>query len=213
MLKSTFGHVKTVLCLGAHADDIEIGCGGTILRLLQIHPGMAVHWHVFGAPAGRRLEARRSAREFLASAGTAHIQVAGFRESYFPGQWVRIKQALEQVRRRYEPDLIFTHWRDDRHQDHRVLSDLTWNAFRDHLILEYEIPKYDGDLGNPNVYVGLNEEVTTLKISAILRHFRSQASKHWFTEDTFRSIMRLRGIECGPGTVFAEGFYGRKLVL
>lgn len=208
-----WGHVRRVLCLGAHADDVEIGCGGTILRLVRERPEVEVHWYVFSGPGSRRNEARASAREFLKKVGRCRIGIARFRESYFPGEWVKIKDEFERIRRQYDPDLIFTHWRDDRHQDHRVLSDLTWNAFRHHAILEYEIPKYDGDLGQPNLYVTLEAEDCHRKLALIMRHFRTQATKHWFTEETFLALLRLRGIECGPGIRYAEAFYSRKLVV
>jgi LmbE family N-acetylglucosaminyl deacetylase len=204
---------RVVLCIGAHADDIEIGCGGTLLRLVQSRPGLQVHWHVLSATGARQREARASARAWLRTAGRAQIEVAGFRESYFPDQWAAIKDRVEQIRATCEPNLIFTHWRDDAHQDHRVVSELTWNAFRSHTILEYEIPKYDGDLGRPNVYVGLDDRIARRKVAALMRHFRSQATKHWFTADTFYALMRLRGIECGGRTRFAEAFHARKLVV
>jgi LmbE family N-acetylglucosaminyl deacetylase len=204
---------KLVLCLGAHADDIEIGCGGTLMRLLETWPGAEVHWHVFSAPGPRRGEAMRSAKQWLATAGARTVKAWSFRESYFPDQWAAVKDAMEQVRASCEPDLIFTHWREDRHQDHRVISDLTWNAFRDHAILEYEIPKYDGDFGQPNVYVPLDETACRRKVKALMRNFPSQASKHWFTPDTLLALPRLRGIECGPRVQYAEAFHARKLVL
>lgn len=207
-----FTEATSVLLIGAHADDIEIGCGGTLLKLLEGRGDVNVHWHVFSAPGDRRREARSSAMDFLGKNRRAKVVVHRFRESYFPDQWSAIKEALEEARQEFEPDLVFTHWREDRHQDHRVLSDLTWNTFRSHTILEYEIPKYDGDLGNPNVYVALDEAVCRRKVSALLRHFRSQTSKHWFTDDTFFALLRLRGLECGPRARFAEAFYGRKIV-
>jgi LmbE family N-acetylglucosaminyl deacetylase len=204
---------RTVLCLGAHADDIEIGCGGTLFRLLESRPKLEVHWHVLSAPGPRQREARRSAAAWLRRARKSHVEVQEFRESYFPDQWAAIKDRVEQIRANSDPDLIFTHRRDDLHQDHRVVSDLTWNAFRGHTILEYEIPKYDGDLGNPNLYVALDERVCRRKVLALMRHFRTQTAKHWFTEDTFLALLRLRGIECGSHTHFAEAFHARKLVV
>jgi LmbE family N-acetylglucosaminyl deacetylase len=168
---------------------------------------------VASAPGERAREARLSAREWLAAARSSTIEIGRFRESYFPHQWAALKDAFEQLKRTCEPHLVFTHWREDRHQDHRVVSDLTWNTFRHHTILEYEIPKYDGDLGNPNVYVPLDEATSTRKAATILRCFKSQARKGWFTEDAFLAMLRLRGIECGPRARFAEAFYGRKLVV
>jgi LmbE family N-acetylglucosaminyl deacetylase len=204
---------RTVLCLGAHADDIEIGCGGTLLRLLERWPEVDVHWHVFSAPGARRREAERSAAAWLTGASRTTVRIGRFRESYFPDHWAAIKRAVERIRQSCDPDLVFTHWRDDRHQDHRVLSDLAWNAFRQHTILEFEIPKYDGDLGQPNVYVGLDEAVCRRKTELLMRHFPTQRTKHWFTPDTFMALLRLRGLECGPDAHYAEAFHGRKLVI
>lgn len=204
---------RSILCVGAHADDIEIGCGATLLRLFESWPQVEVHWHVLSAPGPRGREASRSAAAWLRAVRKSHVDVLAFRESYFPDQWADIKNRVEQIRASCEPDLIFTHRRDDLHQDHRVVSDLTWNAFRSHTILEYEIPKYDADLGNPNLYVALDHRVCRRKVAALIRHFGSQTTKPWFTEDTFFALLRLRGIECGGPTHFAEAFYARKLVL
>jgi LmbE family N-acetylglucosaminyl deacetylase len=205
--------LRRVLCLGAHSDDIEIGCGATVLRFLRDQEGIEVHWVVFSAQGRRAQEARRSAADFLRTAGRRRVRIATFRESYFPSEWPGIKDEFERVKRRFNPDLVLTHCRDDRHQDHRVLSDLVWNTFRSHLVLEYEIPKYDADLGAPNVYVPVEKELCQRKLDALLRHFRSQADKHWFTADTFWALLRLRGIECASPTGFAEAFYGRKVCL
>jgi LmbE family N-acetylglucosaminyl deacetylase len=204
--------IKKLLCLGAHSDDIEIGCGATILRLIREHAGIQIYWFVFSAHGPRGREARQSAREFLQGA-RSQVRVAQFKESYFPSKWPAIKDAFEQVKREFEPDLVLTQYRDDRHQDHRVLSDLAWNTFRNHLVLEYEIQKYDGDLGTPNVYVPVERELCERKIATLLRHFKTQTNKHWFTEDTFWALMRLRGIESAASSGFAEAFYGRKLCL
>ena len=205
--------VKKLLCLGAHSDDIEIGCGATILRLIREQPDLEIYWLVFSARGTRAREAKASAGEFLRGIRSRRIRTMTFRESYFPDEWSRIKDTFEQVKRSFEPDLVLTHYRDDRHQDHRVLSDLAWNTFRNHLVLEYEIPKYDGDLGLPKVYVPVSRELCERKISILLRHFQSQKDRHWFTADTFRALLRLRGIECASPGGFAEAFYGRKLSL
>ncbi len=204
--------IRRVLCLGAHADDIEIGCGGTLLRLQAAQPALEVDWHVFSAPGPRRREAQASAADFLDAARRRRVKIHSFRESYFPEEWSRIKDQFERLARAVDPDLIFTHWREDRHQDHRVLSDLAWNTFRRHRILEYEIPKYDGDLGQPNVLVALPDAIVDRKLAILLQRFPSQRRRHWFTDDTLRSILRLRGIEAGPQTRYAEAFHGRKLV-
>ncbi|HKX62554.1 MAG TPA: PIG-L deacetylase family protein [Verrucomicrobiae bacterium] len=204
---------RKILCLGAHSDDIEIGCGGTLRRLIAERPGIEIWWQVFSATGERKREAEASAADFLAGVKERRIVTGEFRESYFPQDWALIKDEFEHLKQEFEPDLILTHWRDDRHQDHRVLSDLAWNTFRNHTILEYEIPKYDGDLGQPNYYVTLDESICRGKVTAILQHFRSQASRAWFTEDTFFALMRLRGIECGARARFAEAFHARKLVV
>ena len=210
MLNLRWEKLGTVLCLGAHSDDIEIGCGGTILKLLEQAPGLKVRWVVFSAEGSRAAEARASAGAFLKNATSPEVMVKNFRTSFFPFQGEAIKECFEELKGMPPPDLVFTHYRDDRHQDHRVLSDLAWNTFRDHVILEYEIPKYDGDLGNPNFYVRLNETLCQRKVEHLCDYFQTQNNKHWFTKDTFLSLMRLRGIECV--STYAEAFYSRKLV-
>ena len=213
MLKFNCDKIRTLLCLGAHSDDIEIGCGATILTLTRNHPNIAVWWVVFSAEGSRAREAKQSARQFLKDARHDSIIVKKFRTSFFPFQGKQIKEYFEQLKEMVQPDLIFTHYRDDRHQDHRVLSDLTWNTFRDHAILEYEIPKYDGDLGNPNCYVQLDKRVCDEKNQYLCKFFQTQGNKHWFSSDTFLSLMRLRGIECASATKYAEAFYSRKFLL
>lgn len=207
------GKSLKVLCLGAHSDDIEIGCGGTVLKLIKGHQHVAFDWVVLSADEKRRKEAEISAAAFLAGAGQMKIVVKTFRDGFFPYVGGEIKEYFEELKRTIDPDLIFTHCRQDLHQDHRLVSELTWNTFRDHLILEYEIPKYDGDLGAPNVFVPLNETVCGTKIRLILKYFKSQAGNRWFTEDTFRAIMRLRGIESNAPAGYAEAFCSRKLIL
>ena len=160
-----------MLCLGAHSDDIEIGCGATIRQLTREHPGLVVWWVVFTADGKRQVEAKESARAFLRDAGESQVIIAQFRNGYFPFEGAAIKDFFESLKSRVEPDLVFTHYRDDRHQDHRVVSDLTWNTFRDHLILEYEIPKYDGDLGSPNLFVELDEQLANEKADNLCRYF------------------------------------------
>lgn len=200
-----------ILCLGAHSDDIEIGCGGAILSLLASYPNVSVDWEVFSAEGVRRKEAQISARRFLARAKKVSINIGRFRGSYFPTDVGRIKDYFERLKGRLNPDVIFTHYRADLHQDHRVISDLTWNTFRNHLVLEYEIPKFDGDLGTPNLYVPLGQSICKEKIDILLASFESQRRKHWFTGDTFMALMRLRGIEAGPEATHAEAFYARKI--
>jgi LmbE family N-acetylglucosaminyl deacetylase len=209
VLKLSFEKAKNLLFLGAHSDDIEIGCGGTILKLVSAHPDLNVLWVVFSADGKRRSEARSSAQLFLRGANQSKVVVKKFRESFFPVQEESIKACFEVLKESFEPDMVFTHYREDRHQDHRLLSDLTWNTFRDHFILEYEIPKYDGDLGIPNLFVPLDEAVCRRKARDLCRIFGTQKSKYWFSEDTFLALMRLRGIECASRS--AEAFHCRKI--
>jgi LmbE family N-acetylglucosaminyl deacetylase len=205
----------TVLCLGAHSDDIEIGCGGTLLQLLAALPGrVRVHWVVLSATPERAEEARGSAACFLAEAGRSQVRCEAFRDGYFPYVGGDIKDFLESLKRELPaPDLVFTHYRDDRHQDHRVVSDLAWNTYRDHLVLEYEIPKYDGDMGRPNAFVPLRSATCRRKVDLLLEHFPSQHDHRWFTRSTFEALMRLRGVECNAPSGYAEAFYARKVVL
>jgi LmbE family N-acetylglucosaminyl deacetylase len=203
-----------LLFLGAHCDDIEIGCGGTILQLLAQRPHAQVTWVVFSSDVVREQEARAGAARFLGdAAGRARVVVRQFRDGYFPYQGAEVKQCFDELRKDVDPDVIFTHHRDDRHQDHRTISDLTWNTWRRHLILEYEIPKYDGDLGTPNLYSPLPQAVVERKARIIREVYCSQAAKDWMSEDTFLSIARLRGIESGARERHAEAFHCRKLVL
>lgn len=202
-----------VLCLGAHSDDAEIGCGGTILSMIAARPCTQVHWMVFSAAGPRADEARASADIFLNGAAHAEVEVLGFRDGFFPYQGAEIKERFEDVKRRFTPDVVFTHRGHDGHQDHRLLSELTWNTFRHHTVLEYEIPKYDGDLGQPNVFVPLNEEIRARKVELLMQHFGTQRSRTWFSPETFEGLMRLRGVECASPTGYAEGFHARKVTL
>ena len=202
-----------VLFLGAHSDDIEIGCGGTILNLLAARKEVHCHWVVLSSDAQREAEARKSAAEFLKGAKRGEVAVKQFRNGYFPFVGDTIKDYFEELKKAFTPDLVFTHYRSDRHQDHRVVSDLTWNTFRNHVILEYEIPKYDGDLGSPNLFVALTDAECREKIRILQSAFTSQRDKHWFEDDTFRALMRLRGMESCSPSAHAEAFYARKLVL
>jgi LmbE family N-acetylglucosaminyl deacetylase len=200
-----------ILCLGAHCDDIEIGCGGTILRLARELPGCEIRWVVFSSSPERRGEALACANRFLKGARFKQASVGTYRDSFLRYSGEQIKEEFEEIKAGFSPDVIFTHYRDDLHQDHRLLCEFTWNTFRNHLILEYEIPKYDGDLGRPNFYVTLTEAQCRKKIKLILDCFRSQRTKHWFDEATFRSLLRLRGMEANAPTRFAEAFYCRKM--
>lgn len=206
--------VRRLLCLGAHCDDIEIGAGGTVLRLVEENPAIEIVWIVVaGADAVRAEEARRAAAVFTAGAARVEVRVLQFPESYLPWQGAAVKQAFEEVRKTCDPDLILTHHDDDRHQDHRLVAELTWNTWRDHAILEYEIPKWDGDLGRPNVFVPLTGAQCARKVQAILANFHSQASRAWFDAEVFNALLRLRGVECNAPERHAEAFHARKLVL
>jgi LmbE family N-acetylglucosaminyl deacetylase len=201
-----------ILALGAHSDDIEIGAGGALRRLLRERPGTEVRYVVFSAPGERAEEARKSAAFFLADAGEAQVDLHTFRESYFPWEGAAIKDAFEALKP-FAPDLVLSHWGSDAHQDHRTLSELGWNTFRDHLVLEYEIPKYDGDMGRPGLFVPLSRAEAEAKVAALMEHFGTQRSRRWFTPDTFYALLRLRGIECNASSGFAEAFHVRKIVL
>lgn len=205
--------VRSVLLLGAHSDDIEIGCGGTVLRLLAHNPSASVHWIVFSGQANRAQEAQASAARFLATATARTVEVHQFRDGFFPSEHARIKSYFEELKGRVDPDLIFTHYRHDLHQDHRVVCELTWNTFRRHNVLEYEVPKWDGDLGQPNIYVPIQEKEAGLKVAILMECFGTQRGKHWFDEETFHGLMRLRALECNAGSKRAEAFYGRKVTL
>jgi len=202
-----------ILCLGAHCDDIEIGCGGTLLRLLETYSVDFVKWVVFASNEERKQEAITSAAVFLEKAKAKEILVLDYRDAFLNFSGLEIKERFETIKKEIDPDLIFTHYRDDRHQDHRILSDFTWNTFRSHLILEYEIPKFDGDLGIPNYFVRLTEEHADKKIQIILDSFKSQAAKHWFDKETFQALMRIRGMESACITKYAEAFHARKMIL
>jgi LmbE family N-acetylglucosaminyl deacetylase len=201
-----------VLCLGAHSDDIEIGCGGTILRLTDEVPKCHIHWISFSATENRTKEAQQSADLFLKKAKSKQLDILDFKESYFPFLGATIKDHFEKIKRSYFPDLVFTHFARDAHQDHRLISNLTWNTFRDHLIFEYEIPKYDGDLATPNFYIHLDENIVQRKVDYLTQVFKTQKEKQWFSEETFKSIMRIRGIESNAPSKYAEAFHCRKIV-
>jgi LmbE family N-acetylglucosaminyl deacetylase len=215
VLRFTFGagnqRLERVLCLGAHCDDIEIGCGGTLLRLLDEHPSLEVCWVIFASDEVRRREAELSADRFLSGARSKTLITHGFRDGFFPYSGHELKDVFLRLEKEFSPDLVLTHYRHDLHQDHRLVSELTWNSFRNHLILEYEIPKYDGDLGSPNFFVPLPSDICNRKIDYLLSSFPSQRSKFWFTESTFLALLRLRGLEIRSATDFAEAFYCRKV--
>jgi len=207
------GDRLSILCLGAHSDDIEIGAGATLLGLIERGIKLDVHWCVLSGGAIREAEARASAADFLCGAASANVEVLSFPDGFFPEMGEAIKEWFESLKRRIEPDVILTHRRDDAHQDHRQVCRLTWNTFRDHQILEYEIPKWDGDFGQPNVYMPVSAAALDRKIELLLKHFGTQRSKQWFDADTFRGLARIRGMECRATERFAEAFFGRKLTL
>jgi LmbE family N-acetylglucosaminyl deacetylase len=201
-----------ILCLGAHSDDIEIGCGGTLSQLARRRPRPEFRWVVWSAAGPRAREAERGARKFLGPSSSEAIRLHEFRDGYFPAHFDAIKDAFESLARDFRPDIVFTHTRDDRHQDHRVVSDLTWNTFREQLVLEYEVPKWDGDLGRPNLYVPLSAADARRKSKALLDVFGTQRAKTWFSEETFLGLARLRGIECRAVDGYAEAFHARKIL-
>jgi LmbE family N-acetylglucosaminyl deacetylase len=213
MFTPTLKNLQRVLCLGCHADDIEICCGGSMLRLVEENPGLEVWWVVLSGEDNRAQEAQQSADAWLDRAGRREFICGDFRDRYFPAQWAQIKDFIHGIAAKIEPDLIFTQRRDDAHQDHRLVGELTWNAFRHHLIWEYEIPKYEGDLGQPNVFVSVDEATCRRKIQLLGDAFPSQQGKPWFTADAFWALLRLRGLECNSSSHFAEGFYARKTVI
>ena len=206
------GRPFRLLCLGAHSDDIEIGCGGLILSLIRSLDRVEVDWVVFSGIGKREREARSSATLFLKGAARTRVTVRRFRDGFFPYD-PRVKATFESLKRRHPPDLVMTHYRDDRHQDHRTLSDLTWNTFRNHIVLEYEIPKWDGDLSQPNVFIPASKTLMERKAKLLFDHFGTQRSKDWFDAQTFMGLARLRGAECRAPDGFAEAFHARKIVV
>lgn len=213
MLGFKFANDKplNILALGAHCDDIEIGAGGTLLKIFDEYEIASVKWVVFASNEVRKKEATDSAERFLQGIPSKDIVIRDYRDGFLPFLAAEIKDFFESIKREFVPDLVFTHYRNDRHQDHRLVSDLTWNTWRNHLILEYEIPKYDGDLGIPNFYVPLEEKYIRQRNQILMQSFASQREKHWFDEETFNALPRLRGME--SATLYAEAFYGRKILL
>ena len=213
MLNVELGGAKklNVLLLGAHCDDIEIGCGGTFLRLVEENKIQSAKWVVFTSTPERRKEAQACAEYFLKDVASKEIVILDYKDTLLPESKPELKKALESFKTEFLPDVIFTHHRHDLHQDHKVLAELTWNSFRNHLVLEYEIPKYDGDLGHPNFFVSLHESVVSKKIQALLTYYVSQKQKHWFDAETFLSLLRVRGLEIASLTRYAEAFHVKKV--
>jgi LmbE family N-acetylglucosaminyl deacetylase len=202
-----------ILCLGCHSDDVEIGCGGAVLKLAAERPEAVFHWVVFSAKGVRTSEAQCGAREFVDPSRMKRLILKDFRDGFMPFAGADVKNVFEELKREVSPHIIFTPNRHDAHQDHRLVAELTWNTFRDHLILEYEIPKYDGDIGRPSVFMPLPKDVCEKKVDLIVNTFKSQSDKRWFERETFMSLMRLRGMECNAPSGYAEAFYGRKLLI
>ncbi len=215
MLNSTFGTSETkglrLLCLGAHCDDIEIGCGGTLLKLIEEYEISQILWVVFTSDESRKEEAFTSATKFLEKVENSEIKIMEFKDGYLPSVWSKVKDEFEKLKDSIKPDIIFTHFRNDLHQDHRVVNELTWNTFRNHLICEYEIPKYDGDLEQPNLFIPLREEQVSKRNEILLNSFKSQSNKQWFDDTLLTSILRIRGIECASESRYAEAFHCRKI--
>lgn len=213
MIGCNFTGVRRILCLGAHSDDIEIGCGGTVLRLIESSPQIEFYWLVLSSNPERAREAERSARAFLRPVRKKNIVVKSFRDGFLPYIGAPVKECFEDLKKAFAPDVIFTHFRHDLHQDHRMVCELTWNTFRNHFILEYEIPKYDADLRSPNFFVPLSGSICRRKVRALMRHFGTQRNKQWFSEDLFEGLLRLRGIESASPTHYSEAFHCRKMLL
>ena len=200
-----------ILCIGAHCDDIEIGCAGTLLRLAREYPQARFVWAIFARDQGREVESRRAAGSLLGT--PPKLCFFDFQPSFFPANFELIKNSFEELKVHLNPCVVFTHCLHDRHQDHALLAQMTWNTFRSHLILEYEIPKYEGDLGHPNLFAPLSADDLNQKVRVLMECFPSQRVRPWFTDDTFRALARLRGIECSSPTGFAEAFHARKICL
>jgi len=201
-----------ILCLGAHCDDIEIGCGGTVLKLIEQYSNITIYWVVFSSSEQRAQEATASSHAFLKEVSKKKIIIKNFQDGFLYFQGKEVKECFEELKQEVSPDLIFTHYRHDRHQEHRLISDFTWNTFRNHLIMEYEIPKYDADLGIPILFVHLDEALCRRKIQYLMDAFATQNNKQWFTEETFRSMLRIRGIESNSPSNYSEAFHCRKIV-
>jgi LmbE family N-acetylglucosaminyl deacetylase len=201
-----------VLLLGAHCDDIEIGCGGTLALLARRWKRARFHAVFFSGDAVRAAESRNALARLVGDPGRLEVEQHAFRDGFLPVHWSEVKEHFESVKLRVQPGLVLTHFGDDKHQDHRTVSELTWNTFRNHLVLEYEIPKWDGDLGRPGVFVPLSRELVDLKTSTLMECFPTQAGKRWFTPDLFQGLMRIRGMECNADSGFAEAFHARKLI-
>ena len=213
MIACNLSRVKRVLCLGAHSDDIEIGCGGTVLRMIEQSKSIEFYWMVLSSNPRRAKEAESSANAFLGRARKKTVVVKSFRDGFLPYLGPPVKECFEELKKVFTPDVIFTHSRHDLHQDHRLVCELTWNTFRDHFILEYEVPKYDADLRSPNFFVPLSDAQARRKVNSLMRYFTTQQNKRWFREELFYGLMRLRATEAASPSRYAEAFYCRKVLL
>jgi LmbE family N-acetylglucosaminyl deacetylase len=213
MLPLDLAGARRLLVLGAHCDDVDIGCGGTLLHLCEQHRDLEVKWVTFSGNAARKAETEAAAGAFLQAASAKSIEVYDFKDGFFPWEGAKVKERFEEIASGFRPDVVLTHRRDDRHQDHRLVAELAWNTFRDQVVLEYEIPKWEGDLGQPNLYVPLSADVCRRKIAFLMDFYPSQVVRDWYTEDLFWGLLRIRGIECRSPSGFAEAFHGSKLTL
>lgn len=211
-LLHSLGPKPRILCLGAHPDDIEIGCGGTLLRICDEISDCQWDWVVLTGNENRHAEARRGVERFLGKNARVDLHLKSFRDGYLPYEGAGVKEFFESLKLEIQPDLIFTHFTNDRHQDHRLVAELTWNTWRDHLILEYEIPKYEGDLGQPQAYFQFDRATADRKTKAIFEVFESQQSKDWFEPEALLALMRLRGVECNSPGRYAEAFHVQKWI-
>jgi len=213
ILEAPQGRALRVLCVGAHCDDIEIGCGASLLRLQAHDRKVTVDWVVLCGSADRRKETLSALNMFLEPRNRGECLHGGFPDGRLPAVYSSVKDYFESLKERARPDVIFCHEREDRHQDHRIVNEMVWSTFRDHLVLEYEIPKWDGGLGQPNLYIPVDERQVLAKADALLEAYPSQAGKDWFKRDVFVALMRMRGLECRSPSGYAEAFHARKIRL
>jgi LmbE family N-acetylglucosaminyl deacetylase len=202
------GHLH-IVCLAAHPDDIEIGCGGTLLALTEHRP-VTVDAFLLTGDAHRVTECQSALADFTTNA-TVRVHAAGLPDGRLPAHWGEAKEFLEATQLEQVPDLIFAPHRDDSHQDHAVVAQLAATVWRDSMILRYEIPKWDGDLASASTYVQLSEELANRKVALLNKHFGSQTDRDWWDAETFLGILRLRGVECRAR--YAEGFIVDKTLL
>ena len=204
------GRPLSLLAIGAHPDDIEIGAGGTLLSLAESNPGLQARYVVLTGTERRQQEARAAAHAFLPTADLT-VELNGLPEGRLPGVWHEVKEALELVARSCSPDVVIAPSRGDAHQDHRTIAEIVPTVFRDQLCLAYEITKWDGDLGRPSVYFPLSGETAMRKVELLHKHFPSQQNRDWWDDQVFLGLARLRGMECRAP--YAEGFFCTKSII